>query len=211
MVVGVTRVTRVQQQERTHERLLDAGRSVFLRLGFLAATVEEIAAEAGYTRGAVYKHFGGKEGLWQSIIEARTEAALLWLRDALDRAACRDELIDALSPKFFPHDDAGTRWATASVEFLAAIAAQPERAAAVAALQRRHDEAVVGLLDRNCQRLQILPAVPLPQLVVAWGALGGGLTLLRAVDPTAEVATVAAGVLAVLLPGHPTPTIESRE
>jgi AcrR family transcriptional regulator len=199
----VSRLTRVQQQERTHEQLLDAGRSVFLRRGFLAATVEEIAAEAGYTRGAVYKHFGGKEGMWQAIIDARADVLLRGLRDALDRATCHEELVAALNPSGFVHDHEAARWTVVSAEFLAAIAAQPQHAAALVALQRRLDEAVVALLTRHCHRLRIRPAVPLPQLVVAWGALGGGLALLHAVDPATEVATIAASVLAVLFPRPP--------
>lgn len=49
----MARLTRPEQQRQTHERLLAAGRSVLVKRGCLAATVEEIAAEAGYTRGAV--------------------------------------------------------------------------------------------------------------------------------------------------------------
>ncbi|MFE0028645.1 TetR/AcrR family transcriptional regulator, partial [Amycolatopsis sp. NPDC059021] len=94
----MNRLTRAEQQRRTHEHLLEAGRQVFLRRGFLAATVEEIAADAGYTRGAVYKHFGGKEGLWLTLIEADAGTHLRGLRKILARATTRDELIAALTP-----------------------------------------------------------------------------------------------------------------
>ena len=205
----MSRLTRVQQQEHTHERLLDAGRLVFLRRGFLAVTVEEIAAEAGYTRGAVYKHFGGKEGLWQAIIESRAEDLLLGLRAVLDLVTSHEELVAALNPSIVLTDADAARWTTVSVEFLAAIAGRPEHAAAVAALQRRHDHGVVALLERHCQRLRVRPAVPLAEFVVAWGALGGGLALLRAVDPTIDATAVAASVLAVLLPPTSAPSAVS--
>jgi AcrR family transcriptional regulator len=189
------RLTRAQRQDRTHEQLLEAGLSVFLRRGYLAATVEEVAAAAGYTRGAVYKHFGGKEGLWQAIVDAHADAHLHGLRTALERAATRDELLAVLNPAGYVHE-AAARWTSVSVEYLAAVAGRPEHAAALAATQHRLDETVAADLDRHCRRLGIRPAVPVAQLVVAWGALGGGLALLHAVDP----ATDAAGVLAVLLP-----------
>lgn len=217
---GLSRLTRVEQQKRTHARLLDAGRSVCLRRGFLAATVEEIAATAGYTRGAVYKHFGGKEGLWQAIVDARIESLLLGLRNALDQVTSRAELLAAFSPTdvvsagnvstdVVSAGDVSTdvvsagdaaRWTVVSAEFLAAIATHPTHAAALAASQRHLDEEVAGLLAPHCRRLGIQPAVPLPQLVVAWGAMGGGLALLNVVDPTTDVPAIAAGVLAVLLP-----------
>lgn len=85
----MTRLTRAEQQRLTHERLLEAGRSVLTRRGFLAATVDEIAEEAYYTRGAVYKHFGGKEGLWQALVDAHAEAHLQLLGETLDRASTR--------------------------------------------------------------------------------------------------------------------------
>jgi hypothetical protein len=46
---GLALLSRARQQQRTHERLPEAGRAVFLERGFPAATVEEIAARAGYT------------------------------------------------------------------------------------------------------------------------------------------------------------------
>ncbi|MEV4508461.1 TetR/AcrR family transcriptional regulator [Dactylosporangium sp. NPDC049525] len=193
------RLTRAQQQDRTHAQLLAAGLAVFLRRGYLAATVEEIAADAGYTRGAVYKHFGGKEGLWQAIVDAHADAHLQGLRAALDQVGSRDELLRVLNPAGYVHDTA-TRWTAVSAEYLAAVAGRPEHAAALAATQHRLDETVAADLDRHCRRLGIRPAVSLPQLVVAWGALGGGLALLHAVDPGTDVAAVAGGVLAVLFP-----------
>jgi AcrR family transcriptional regulator len=196
----LARLTRAQQQERTHERLLDAGRVVFLRRGFLAATVEEIAAEAGFTRGAVYKHFGGKEGLWQALIEARAETHLALLGAVLDRVTSRRELIAALDPSALAVDAAAARWTVASAEFFAAVASQPAHAAALVALQQRLDRAVVESLTRQCRRLGIRPALPLPRLVAAWSALGGGLALRWAIDPTTEVAAVTAGVLDLLFP-----------
>lgn len=196
----MARLTRVQQQELTHQRLLDAGRAVFLRRGYLAATVEEIASEAGYTRGALYKHFGGKEGLWQAIVEARAQTHLELLRAALDRATGRDDLVAALDPSAIVADGEAVRWTAAGAEYLAAVAGHPRHAAPLADLQRRLDDALAELLAAHCRRLGIRPAVPLPRLVVVLGALGGGIALRRALDPTVDPGTVTADLLALALP-----------
>jgi AcrR family transcriptional regulator len=193
------RLTRAEQQHLTHERLLEAGRLVFLERGFLTATVEEIAARAGYTRGAVYKHFGGKEGLWQAMVEARAEHMLHGLQVALERAGDRDELLAVLNPRNVADDEA-SRWAVVSAESLAAMAGHAQYASGVAALQKRHDAAVTELLERRCAQLGLQPAMPLRHLVVAWGALGGGLALVHTIDPGTDVAAVMAGVLAALFP-----------
>lgn len=200
MVGQVGRLTRAEQQQVTHERLLEAGRSVLQRRGFLAATVDEIAEEAGYTRGAVYKHFGGKEGLWQAVVGAHTEAHLQLLGETLDRVSSRQELIAALIPSAFTDDQDATRWSTAAMEFMAAVTRHPDAAAVSVAAQRRHEEQIVALLEGACRRLHIQPAMPLEQVVVVLGALGGSLGLRAAVDPATDVAALAAGVMTVMFP-----------
>ncbi|WP_181777328.1 TetR/AcrR family transcriptional regulator [Amycolatopsis pittospori] len=199
----MTRLTRAEQQRRTHEHLLDAGREVFLRRGFLAATVEEIAADAGYTRGAVYKHFGGKEGLWLAIIEAGADGHLQALRKTLGRANTRDELITALNPVDVADKDAA-KWSAAAAEVLAATAQQPGTAALIAAIQRRHDDAVVALLDEHSRRLDLAPALPLDQVVVMLGALGIGLALRQTVAPAADPAAILQHVLDSVFPTQAT-------
>ncbi|HWO64231.1 MAG TPA: helix-turn-helix domain-containing protein [Umezawaea sp.] len=197
----MARLTRAEQQRRTHEQLLEAGREVFLRRGFLAATVEEIAADAGYTRGAVYKHFDGKEGLWLAIVDGHAEAHVRWLGEALARATTRDELVTALLPADLL-DEGAARWSAAAAEVLAATARQPEIAARVAAVQERHDELVVALLAEHSERLRLEPSMPLSRAVVMLGALGIGLALRDAVAPTAESAAILTHVLAALFPAR---------
>jgi AcrR family transcriptional regulator len=192
----MARLTRVEQQARTHEHLLSAGRQVFLRRGFLAAAVEEIAAEAGYTRGAVYKHFGGKEGLWLAIAEADAGSHLQGLRDALDRTSCRDDVIAVLSGMT---GDEAAKWTAVAAEVLAATAQQPEIAARIADLQQRHDDQVAAVLAGHAERLGLAPAMPLPHLVVLLGALGIGLAL-RQVVIGDDSNTIVAQALKMALP-----------
>lgn len=193
----MVRLTRAEQQARTHEHLLRAGQEVFLRRGFLGATVEEIAAEAGYTRGAVYKHFGGKEGLWLAIVEADAGTHLQGLRGALDQATCRDDVIAILSGAT---GEEAAKWTTVAAEVLAATAQQPEIAAQVAALQQRHDDQVAALLAEHLRRLGLEPAMPLPRLVVLLGALGIGLALRQVVVKGSDSRAVLVPVLEAMLP-----------
>lgn len=176
---------------------------MFLRRGFLAATVEEIAADAGYTRGAVYKHFGGKEGLWLAIIEATAEGHLAELRKTLSLATGREDVIAALAPVDVADKDAA-RWSAAAAEVLAATAQQPETAALVAAIQRRHDDEVVSLLAEHTRRLRLEPALPLHEAVVMLGALGIGLALRQAVAPAADPAAILTHVLDSVFPPEAT-------
>lgn len=68
------RLTRVEQREETRRRLLDAARQIFARRGYEAASVEEIAEAAGFTRGAFYSNFRDKDELFVAILEERMTA-----------------------------------------------------------------------------------------------------------------------------------------
>jgi AcrR family transcriptional regulator len=65
------RLTRKEKQAQTRRQLLDAGERVFLRRGFQGSSVEEIAAEAGYTRGAFYSNFDSKDELFVELLQDR--------------------------------------------------------------------------------------------------------------------------------------------
>lgn len=54
--------------ERKRWRILDAAGNCFAQLGFAKATVEEIAREAGVSKGLLYVHFDGKEGLLEAVL-----------------------------------------------------------------------------------------------------------------------------------------------
>ena len=57
----------------TRAQLLDAAERVFARDGLRGASVDKIALEAGYSTGAVYSNFKGKEDLFLTLIEERVD------------------------------------------------------------------------------------------------------------------------------------------
>jgi AcrR family transcriptional regulator len=63
----VERWTRERRLEHTRSLLLDAAEDVFAEKGFTPATLDDIAHAAGYTKGAIYKHFATKEELFLAV------------------------------------------------------------------------------------------------------------------------------------------------
>lgn len=61
------RWTRERRLEHTRSLLLDAAEDVFAEKGFTPATLDDIAHAAGYTKGAIYKHFTTKEDLFLAV------------------------------------------------------------------------------------------------------------------------------------------------
>lgn len=57
-----------EEAAQTRESLLLAARSVFSGKGYASTTLEEVAQEAGLTRGAIYWHFGSKAELYIALI-----------------------------------------------------------------------------------------------------------------------------------------------
>jgi AcrR family transcriptional regulator len=79
-----------KQQLRTQEtqtRLLDAAEEVFVRDGYEAAQLDEIASTAGRSKGAVYTHFKSKEDLFLALFEHRTRSYIDRLVSSL--ASCK--------------------------------------------------------------------------------------------------------------------------
>src|SRR5579863_1002434 len=65
----VEKLTPERRRERTRTNLLDAAEEIFVRRGVAGASMEEIAAEAGFSRGAVYAHFGSREELLLAVMD----------------------------------------------------------------------------------------------------------------------------------------------
>lgn len=70
---------RTQEERRAETRglLLDAATDLFAHKGFHATSAEAVAAAAGRTTGALYDHFGGKEGLLVALLERWVERRIL--------------------------------------------------------------------------------------------------------------------------------------
>ncbi|MBV8114296.1 MAG: helix-turn-helix transcriptional regulator [Silvibacterium sp.] len=70
--------------EETQARILDAAEAVFSEQGFDKTQLEEVAARAGYTRGAIYAHYASKEDLFLALMEQRVLTKLNRMRQVIE-------------------------------------------------------------------------------------------------------------------------------
>lgn len=78
--------TRAQMVEETRTKLITAARKAFATKGYAAASMDDLTAEAGLTRGALYHNFGDKKGLLQAVIDQIDAEMLDRLRIAQEKA-----------------------------------------------------------------------------------------------------------------------------
>lgn len=78
---------RAEMVEETRAKLVAAARRAFAAKGYADASMDDLTAEAGLTRGALYHNFGGKPGLLRAVVEQIDAEMMARLRAARDKAA----------------------------------------------------------------------------------------------------------------------------
>lgn len=61
--------TKAEQRERTRAEIVRIATRRFAASGYAGVALEDLVAEAGLTRGALYHHFGSKQGLFRAVVE----------------------------------------------------------------------------------------------------------------------------------------------
>src|SRR5688572_24681526 len=102
--------TRSERQARTRAKLVDAAERLFTSQGFHATSVDAVAAEAGYTKGAVYSNFRSKEDLFFALYERRLEERLREFETLMEAAPSAVEGLEAAALTAAPRSDADDGW-----------------------------------------------------------------------------------------------------
>ncbi len=76
---------REQQKEEKNKALIDAALAVFSRVGFAAAKMDDVAREAGVSKGTVYLYFDSKEQLFEEMVKVNMAPLMSEIADNLAR------------------------------------------------------------------------------------------------------------------------------
>ncbi len=125
-----------QKTEVTRRKLLTAALRVFSRDGFERSRLEDIAAEAGHTRGALYANFASKEDLFIALLEHQASKRVAEishaLKDAANPAASRDAI-----RHYYLSGAKDRQWSILMLEFKLYALRHSEHRARFAAAHRR--------------------------------------------------------------------------
>jgi AcrR family transcriptional regulator len=175
-------LTRKQSQERTRRRIVDAAAKVFARRGYHRATVDEIASEAGFTIGALYSNFSGKEELFLAIADRQVEERVAEVGAIADSAEGSEPGKGAAEQlrTFLERDP---EWPLLFYEFWSLSVRNPELQGELAKRRDAIRDALADTLERVAKRHGFTLRFPAPVLATAIAASLNGLAFERAADP----------------------------
>ena len=184
-VPSTARLSREEKKARTRAQLLDAARNVFAERGFAGASLDEVAEEAGLTKGAVYSNFANKEDLVLAVLEDQFNRRM---DEALSKVHFEGTIAEQahVGGSIFMAQFEEDRWADLLfLDFVTYAARNPEFRNRLAA---RHRETVTAIADvmveSSATRQWSLP-MPADKLALVINALGNGLALEKLIDPDA--------------------------
>lgn len=181
-----TRMTRAERSEQTRAELVAAARRVFLRSGFHGASLDEISAAAGYTTGAVYSGFGGKDELFLAVVDDHLERRTRLYTDAAlaapDFESANREVIRAAVAA--GREEPG--WTPLLMEFWTHAARRPHLRVAVAERNERNLDASAALQEEVAARHGMRLLRDPREMQRAVTAMARGLSLERQIGPDVE-------------------------
>ena len=178
------RLSRAERREQTRQELISAAEACFVTRGFHATSVDQVAEQAGYTKGAVYSNFTSKEDLFFAVYERRVEQILTEVEPGL-RQAGPEHTFDWLATTTIQRRDRDDGWLAVFFEFWGHVVRHPELRKRFAAIHARFLEPLADAVQQLAEdRGLALPAdVTASQVVLAWNAMEIGLGLERLTQP----------------------------
>jgi AcrR family transcriptional regulator len=179
-----------ERSEATRSRLIRAAEKIFARDGFEAAKLEEIAAEAGHTRGAFYANFGSKEDLFFALLEGQISSRINAVEQITRNLRDPEEKLRAFRA-FFLTVCEDRRWSLLSLEFKLFAVRHPEVKVRLAAMNRRLVKPRIGILrdvmEGTGRKLPVSPTAVAMSLSAVTNALGLEHMLDRSLMPEAAL------------------------
>lgn len=168
----VERWTRERRLERTRSLLLDAAEAVFAEKGFTAASLDDIAHAAGYTKGAIYNHFATKEDLFLAVSDRYWRRYFDNFAEVMSSSSQVGEPeLDEIAKRWRELSrDRGAEHAALGHEFTLYLRRNPDARERVAAKRAEVVEALSAFIATGMERLGAtlrIPASTFAQVLIA--------------------------------------------
>jgi len=191
-------MTREQSRAQTRERMLAAARSVFARAGFRGASVEEIASEAGFSTGALYSNFDGKEDLFLELMEREIDEHAREIEEAVRARSSVAERATGGARRWMTMIEREPEVLLLFMEFWAYGVRDPDMRPKVAARFAQAREVLTALIADSVRDFDLELDLPAEQLAIAIDALADGIARQKLADPDAVPDELMGRVLSLL-------------
>lgn len=199
MATVVEKLTPERRRKLTRDALIDAAAEVFAAKGYAGASLEEIASVAGFTRGAIYSNFSGKEDLLLAVIDRDFDKELDAYREVVDQRPGESPLERAAQAATVWGDFESNDLLLLSLELHGQALRNPAVRERVAEFDRSLLERAVEFVEEQFEE-QFRSDIPPRDIVLIGRAAEWGLRMRAAVDPDhAEEYRAALGRLFELL------------
>jgi AcrR family transcriptional regulator len=186
----------------TRARLLATAEQMFFDRGYSTTSVEAIAAEAGFTTGAIYSNFGGKADLFLAVLDQVTSAELTVVRRALASATTDEQRLDVFTKEVAANGERFRARVAATLEFLAVVRHDAELQSRVLAAQQLADETLGEMVSALCRSLGLEEPRSAQELAIDVNALLNGLAIRSLFDADLDLPRAIASGINRLLTGE---------
>ncbi|HEY2600040.1 MAG TPA: TetR family transcriptional regulator [Thermoleophilaceae bacterium] len=181
------RLSRKEQQAHTRSRLIEAAGTVFARRGLHHASIDDVAQQAGFTKGAFYANFASKEELFLAMLDERFGARLAELERATAGDEAPEEQARQAGADFSRAIAADPEWERLFFEFAAHAGRneefRKELVERYGALREHIEEIYRRRIERDPEMPE--PPVPLDKIVLMTFAMVNGMALEKMLEPDA--------------------------
>jgi AcrR family transcriptional regulator len=191
------RPTRAQ----TRARLLKAAGEVFAERGYDRASLEDVVAAAGLTKGAVYSSFASKDELFYALMRERISERLELVAEAAERQATVEDITRDAGGALAKLISSQVDWQLLFIEFWARAVRDPDLRKEFARERRAARGLIARVLEERATEAKIDLPAPAEQLAVAVLALSNGVAIEHLADPDTVDASTFGVVLGLLLDG----------
>ncbi|MCH1867722.1 TetR/AcrR family transcriptional regulator [Nocardioides sp. CFH 31398] len=178
--------------------VLDAAARVFARRGIDTASLEEVAAEAGMTKGAIYSNFTGKAALVETVVEEKVRANLDAGLAAVEVGGSMPERAQALGDGLSRAFDGQREWHLLYVELWQRAVRTQNGDTTLLDSRRTLHETITAAIAAHAEDTGTELAIPPDQLATVLIALSDGFSMEQQLQPGRVPADLFGRVLALL-------------
>ena len=202
MTVNETRsISRAERQALTRESLIATARDLFLADGYAATSLDRVALEAGFSKGAVYSNFAGKEELCMAVLDSIHQEQIEGVLSAFAKDTDLDGRIDAFVE--WAREGLGRpRWTALEVEFAGIARQSPYVALELVKRNREITDALTELIAGVVRQENLDITLTPRNAATALLSLGIGLGAMRSLDSSIDVDIFGGIIRALLAPSR---------